>query len=163
MFLFISVIPLSLYWIINRQMHNQKKLTVEVAAELLFEYIYPNKDYFSLCTVYYADGEGALGKVSYPAYEFEIPDAPYHTRRQIYFVGESQDEEYYYFDFLSWNYSIDLEGEGCYTHANHYSVFAINSLTGEIIQQRTEDKETYLWLYNEKFEQIWEEHPVNRK
>lgn len=79
----------------------QKKMTVDETVRCLFDYCFQEdgEDYFSLCTVYYSEEDGAQDTVyhttRYPAYEFEVPDEKIAgSRWQIYCHGETEDERY---------------------------------------------------------------------
>ena len=138
--------------------HNENYLTIEESAERLFEYIYgeKGKEYFAMCTVYNTDGEGAQDTVyhstQYPAYELDLPDSGSHV--QVYCIGSWRKLEYAHFEFFLWNYYME-EGERVYTHATHYSGFAVNRRTGKVIQERNTD-ENGKWIYNEEYHETFQ-------
>ena len=141
------------------EVYNGQKLTIEEGAELIFEYIYKEwgKEYFAMCTIYYADGEGAQDTIyhstQYPAFEFDYPES--HCRVQLYCQSSLVNDKYAYYDFFVWNYTVE-GGERVYSHANHATEFAVNRKTGEIILERYTDEDG-IWIYNEEYLETFRE------
>ena len=138
-------------------------LTVNQAAEYLLEYIYPEEDVLSLCTIYYEESEEVLDTVyhqtRYPVYQFQFPDNPLHTTIQLYCRGEVG--MYLIFSLYRWNYFESEEGVFIPSHANFTSDYAINRQTKEIIVERVSNEETdYLWEYNDAFAELFRENEL---
>lgn len=146
----------------------QKKMTVDETVRCLFDYCFQEngEDYFSLCTVYYSEEDGAQDTVyhttRYPAYEFEVPNESMSgCRWQIYCHGETEDGNYLILAYFIWIFNENVEGKREYSHANCIGYYAVNRVTGHIIKDRI-----YIDgvpVDNEEFYQILRRSPVVRK
>lgn len=127
-----------------------KNLTEEDAIKIIFIYLYPEKDYFSLATTKYLAFPELYG-IPVLTYEFARPeDVEMRAVWRIASYGLIDEQPYYLFDLYSSYYSYDKYGNQEFSHSIYSGAYVVNSITGEVIQQRMEDEEG-MWIYNENF------------
>lgn len=117
------------------------------AAKILFEFIYPDKDCYSLTTYYPKNAEETSG-----IYKYIVPLNPDKRIMNMEYMGIHG--EYHIFEMTSETYFYDGSGNRTYSHSNYISAYAVNMINKEVIQQRWDD-ENGVPIYNEKYTQIW--------
>lgn len=151
----------------------QGGMRIDDAARHVFEFLWSDEDFDSLCTVY--ETEGALdtryGTTGYPAYEFELPETDsaiegYCTalqregvdgvRYQIDHDRRTEDGRYDIFGVTEWNYIENGEEREYHIYPpEFFGYFAVDRKTGEVIWQRKFQEESENWYCNGNFEEIW--------
>jgi len=118
----------------------------EESAKLLFEYLYPETDYFLYATFYHNE--------KYSGYEFATPsDESVKGIRVIEYSHLTEHGDYHIFSMYLKLYSYDENDEREFTHSNYIGSYAVNRKTKEIVWEREED-ENGMWIYNEKYKGI---------
>ena len=105
------------------------RITEEKAAKEIFHFILSEFDENIVEIIQSIDG--------HTLYEYQDSvDKVNNAIKQLCFRELSQDELYYIFGYYIRYYYLNQAGEKEYYYYNFYSNFAINSQTGDIIQER---------------------------
>ena len=132
-------------------------VTEQEALSLVFHALYPEQDYESTARICYKDEkeDRAYHIVGTPVCEFELTGEE-NVRYQLVHNGLTCDGQYYILG-LSREETMYKE-EKTWMYKEFVGHFAVDRMTGIVIEERRSRGWGYPWDYNETFEEIWENY-----
>lgn len=122
-------------------------MSEEEAAKVFLDYIF-HGDFSE------SEGDCYINNNGHMVYEWQGVN---HSLNYFWCHGLAENKSYYIFEYWCDMYGTALEdGVETYvfTRSYYWGSYAVNKYSGEIVKERINDPETYLWEYNEEYFRI---------